>query len=80
MEVTTNELGGTRKYISIEAYAKAKLNGADYDNETVECTAENNSEAIGRLLDVLAKTNIINSEDVMKIIDYYGCRSLKLGE
>lgn len=58
-------------YASLAEYAEAKLDGNDYGVGTLEAaayTAENNSKAIGRLLDYLADKGKIDVETVNFIV------------
>ena len=48
------------------------LNGDDYDNGVVEGvarTARNNSQALGRLVEVLYRKYLLNVEDIAEILD-----------
>lgn len=60
-------------YRSIADFAEHQLDGSDYDTGMVEAardTARNNSQAIGRLLDILAGKDLLNDMDVLYVI---GC-------
>ena len=71
---TEDRYGKIREYDSIGTYARNQLDGDDYDSGVLEVaakTAENNSEAIGRLLELLVTIGIINLNDVMKVVSRY---------
>ena len=62
-----------RKYFNVEHMAREQLDGEDYDRgsvETAAATADNNSCAIGRLLDILLNGNRITLDEVRIILGY----------
>jgi hypothetical protein len=64
--------GDIGEYWSIERYAQAKLDGdACYRGvtEAATATAQNTSEALGRLLDILAAKGMVTAADVEHIIE-----------
>lgn len=72
MKIRVESYGDTDRYDSILDYASYALNGDDYGKgavEAVTCTAENSSEAIGRLLDVLAAKGLVTAEEVGTILE-----------
>ena len=72
MKILAGKYGTKREYASIEQYAEAKLDGADYDGGIIEATAataQNVSEALGRLLDFLADKGMITAADVGYIVE-----------
>lgn len=73
-------LSKKEEYIDISLFATKKLDGSEFNQgiiEDVAATARNNSEAIGRLLDVLAQLGFVNESDVEFVILGYNCGSLK---
>ncbi|KKK93537.1 hypothetical protein LCGC14_2691890 [marine sediment metagenome] len=62
-----------KEYISIECLTVSNLDGEDYDRgsvETIEATARNNSQAIGKLLEVLLDKDVIQLPDVRIILGF----------
>lgn len=66
--------GGVDTYDTIEIYAERHLNGDDYNKGVVEAaysTAQNNSKALGRLMDILAQKGLLTALETYKIIEGY---------
>ena len=64
------------EYKNFEQCAKSRLNGDDYSPglgqiEVLTATAENNSRAIGRLLDLLVSKNQISHKEAAKVLIEY---------
>ncbi len=60
-----------REYYSLENYAGYALDGDEYGLGAMEAaakTAENNSRAIGRLLDLLAERRMLSAKETETII------------
>ena len=82
MKITTENYGTKREYTSLEEYAKCRLDGDDYgmgQMEATTATAENNSKAIGRLLDLLADKSLITAEEAATIVEGYMSGSATFG-
>lgn len=60
-------------YDSITEYAECKLAAtfSDGEIESIKEQIENNSSAIGRLLDLLSKRKILSAQDLTFIVDDY---------
>ena len=74
MKFTIERFGVTQKFESLEDYAEFRLDGSDYDRGIVEAaaaTAQNNSKAIGRILDLLSSKQLVTAEEVATIIEGY---------
>lgn len=59
---------------SIKMYVENELNGDDYDRgslESARATADNATEALGRLLDVLATKELLTAKDIVDIVTGY---------
>jgi len=59
---------------SLEDYAEVELEGNPFEGGALEAAtarAENNSKAIGRLLDVLAGRGLLNVDEVVHIVNDY---------
>mgnify|MGYP000951285774 CR=1 FL=1 len=72
MKIRTDSYGNLREYESLENYAANQLDGDDYGVgrlEAAAATAENNSRAIGRLLDILAAKNVITADEAVKTVE-----------
>lgn len=57
---------------TIYQYVKRKLDGYEYGSGQLEMigrTSENNSEAIGRLLDLLSTKGLLTAPEVTKIVE-----------
>lgn len=62
------------EYNDIQDMAVSRLNGQDYDRgelEALDATVENNSAAIGRLLQYLYDQSAVSLLQALKIIDGY---------
>lgn len=80
MKMLIESYGRTKTYESIEEYANIELDGSDYGKGAIEAvvyTAENNSQAIGRLLDHLASLGLVTAGDVGEIVCGYTPDQLK---
>lgn len=65
---------GTREAQSISTYTQRELDGTDYDRgqlEAVGAGLDNGHAAFGRLLDLLAEKEIINANELVKIVENY---------
>lgn len=74
MKVQIDDYGTKREYNSLEQYALLKLDGDDYGMGAVEAvtvTARQNSEAIGRLLDLMTEKGLISIDDAIAVIKGY---------
>ena len=74
MKVIVDNFGNKFMYDSLERYAEDKLDGDSYGSGVLDAanqTAKNNSAAIGRLLDALAEKSIIDTSDIIKVIEGY---------
>lgn len=74
MKLITEFYGKQESYDDLQSYALTKLRYDDYGIGLLEMAAgrsENNSKAIGRLLELLAAKGIINADDAVLIIDGY---------
>ena len=63
-----------KEYDDIEDFLKSELDGSDYDTgqlETVAYTAENNSKAIGRLMQTLYDNGVLTLKEVHRIATGY---------
>lgn len=63
-----------KKYSSFEQYARTVLNGDDYGIGQLEAacrTAENNSEAIGRLVGILFEKGLLTGGEACEVISGY---------
>lgn len=67
----TNQYGHSRAYKDWKYYACQKLDGNSCEGGAVEMaalTAQNNSAAIGRLLEVLTAENRLSVKDAMYVL------------
>jgi len=74
MRLITKIYGKQESYDNLQSYALTKLRYDGYGAGLLEMAigrAENNSAAIGRLLDVLASNGAINADDAFMIIEGY---------
>jgi len=56
----------------IVGYITSQLNGDDYDGGVLECaraTADNVGRMLGKLIDILAKKKILDSDDFSELLD-----------
>ena len=70
--IRDNGYGNLREYSSIGLYAQAKLDGDACSRgmtEAAAATAQNTSEALGRLLGILAAKGMVTAADVEHIIE-----------
>ena len=76
MKMRIENYGQAREYNSLEDYAESKLDGDDHGKGAMEAaadTARNNSQAIGRLLDLMADKGLVSAEEAATIVE--GCIS-----
>lgn len=74
MKMKTESYGEVRRYQSLEDYAESKLDGDDYGKGAMEAaadTARNNSQAIGRLLDLMAEKGLVSAEEAATVVEGY---------
>lgn len=79
MRVKRIRMGSARTWDSLEAYAVSQLDGDDYGRGALEAataTAENNSAAIGKLLEHLADKELIEMHQIAEIVGDYGADHL----
>jgi hypothetical protein len=72
MKITFNDRYSTVSTYELVKYVTTGLNGDDYENgavETAQATADKCSEAIGRLLELLAIRKVIGSSDIVYIVE-----------
>ena len=70
MKLIIEDWGNQDPFESVEDYAVTALSGGDYQGvvEATERRAENNSAAIGRLLESLIQNNIFSVDDIPAIL------------
>ena len=71
MKMTVENWGDQDTYESVEDYAVSALSGDDYDRGVMEAAArraENNSAAIGRLLESLVQNNVLSIDDLPGVL------------
>ena len=74
MKMKTESYGEVREYKSLEDYAEFKLDGNDYGKGAMEAatdTARNNSQAIGRLLDLMAEKGLVSAQEAATVVEGY---------
>jgi len=82
MKIKIENYSQVREYDSLEDYAESKLDGDDYGKGTMEAaadTARNNSQAIGRLLDLMADRGLVSAEEAATIVGEYTSGSAVFG-
>lgn len=70
MAIEIKSKHGGELFDSIEEFVSKKLDGEDQDNgslEDLEDSCKNNREAIGRLLAVLKRKNVLSLEDIYAV-------------
>lgn len=74
MDIKTKEYYGKERVESVKDFVVRKLDGCDYERgaiETIEKTAENATEAIGRLCEILAEKSILSADDIVRVVSKY---------
>ena len=74
MRIKIESYGEVCEYESLKDYAELMLDGDDYGNGVIEATANtarNNSQAIGRLLDLMAEKGLVSAEEITTVVEGY---------
>lgn len=67
-----NYRGEVNTFASLELYVEIMLDGNDYETDALEAvtnTVCNNSQAIGRLLKLMAEKNWITANEVVQVVE-----------